>query len=155
MEVLEHIVKKLNKIEQAQQEMDKKLNKIVQEQKKINQIDSRLEEIHFRPLKSQQQKDTPSVEENDSYEEVDPSLRNIWSKITESIKKELTEVSYKTWIKPIEPLKIENKKIYLAVANDFTAEIIKSRYIPLFETVIKSEIGQDYRIEVIVSRTCH
>lgn len=148
MEALEHIIKKLNKIENTQQEMDKKINGIVQKQKETNQIDRRLEEIHFNPLKSQQQKDTHSIEDNDSCEEVAPVLKDIWIKTTETIKKELTEVSYNTWIKTIRPLKLENGKIYLIAASEFAVEIIKYRYISLIQNVIRLVSGKEHEIEI-------
>lgn len=59
---------------------------------------------------------------------MDTQLKDIWEKTLNIIKSELTEVSFNTWIKSISPLSIDNNFIKFGVPNQFTKEILESRY---------------------------
>ena len=48
------------------------------------------------------------------------SLDNIWAEVLKLIKVELTEVSFNTWLKTIEPVSISDEKVILTAPNDFT-----------------------------------
>ncbi len=64
-------------------------------------------------------------------------LNEIWEKTLNIIKGELTEVSFNTWIKSISPLSIDNNYIRLGVPNQFTKEILESRYKDLLSNAVK------------------
>ena len=66
-----------------------------------------------------------------------PILSDIWEKTINIIKGELTEVSFNTWIKSITPLSIDGITIKLGVPNDFTREILETRYKDLIINAIK------------------
>ena len=55
-------------------------------------------------------------------------LYDLWEKTLNIIKGELTEVSFNTWIKSAVPLSITEDTIKLGVPNDFTKEILDTRY---------------------------
>ena len=54
------------------------------------------------------------------------NLPQIWEKTLHLIKAELTEVSFNTWIKVIEPISIENDVIILGTPNDFIKDILNN-----------------------------
>lgn len=73
-------------------------------------------------------------------------LSEIWQKALNLIKTELTEVSYNTWLKPIEPLAINGKNIVLAVANDFSKGILEARYATLIINALKQITSEEYHL---------
>ncbi len=78
------------------------------------------------------------------------NLPDIWQKALNLIKTELTEVSYNTWLKPIEPISIHGNTIVLGVINDFSKGILEARYSNLIMNAIKQITSQEYRLEFIV-----
>ncbi|MCT4605890.1 MAG: chromosomal replication initiator protein DnaA [Marinisporobacter sp.] len=73
-------------------------------------------------------------------------LSQIWQQTLNLIKTELTEVSYNTWLKPIEPLTISGKSIVLAVANDFSKGILEARYASLIINALKQITSEEYHL---------
>ncbi|WP_426350966.1 chromosomal replication initiator protein DnaA [Alloiococcus sp. CFN-8] len=77
---------------------------------------------------------------------MDAQLKDLWDKTLNILRGELTEVSYNTWIKSCEPLSVSNDTIRLGVPNDFTKEIIESRYKDLVANAIKQVSSKKYNI---------
>ncbi|HCQ90033.1 MAG TPA: chromosomal replication initiator protein DnaA, partial [Clostridium sp.] len=44
-------------------------------------------------------------------------VKELWEKTLNTLKGELTEVSFNTWIKSIEPISLENSNLRLGVPN--------------------------------------
>ena len=65
-------------------------------------------------------------------------VKEIWEKALEILKAELTEVSFNTWIKSIDPLNITDSSITLGVRNDFTKDILENRYKDLIKNSIQA-----------------
>ncbi len=78
------------------------------------------------------------------------NLHEIWDETLKLIKTELTEVSYNTWLKSLEPVSINNKKIILGVPNDFNKGILETRYTTLITNAIKQITSQDFKIEFVI-----
>ena len=78
------------------------------------------------------------------------NLPDLWEKTLELIKTELTEVSYNTWLKSLEPIMIRGKTIVLEVPNDFNKGILETRYVTLIGNAIKQITGQDFKLELVV-----
>ncbi|OPJ56099.1 chromosomal replication initiator protein DnaA [Clostridium oryzae] len=74
-------------------------------------------------------------------------LNDLWEKTLNIIRGELTEVSFNTWIKSVVPLSISNTTIKLGVPNDFTKEILDTRYKDLLMNAIKIISSKNYSIE--------
>ena len=68
---------------------------------------------------------------------MDAQLKEIWEKTLNIIKGELTEVSFNTWIKSAIPVSYNNNTIKLGVPNDFTKEILDTRYKDLLANAIQ------------------
>lgn len=78
------------------------------------------------------------------------SIEKIWHESLELIKDELTEVSYNTWVKTLEPVKIINDNFYLIVQTDFYKDILINRYSSLIKNAIKQVTSIEYNIKFIV-----
>ncbi|MDP4147060.1 MAG: chromosomal replication initiator protein DnaA [Bacillota bacterium] len=68
---------------------------------------------------------------------MDAQLKELWEKTLNIIKDELTEVSFNTWIKSISPLYIDRTSFNLGVPNQFTKEILETRYKDLITNALK------------------
>ena len=53
------------------------------------------------------------------------NLDNIWTEVLNLIKVELTEVSFNTWLKTVEPVNISDSKVVLAAPNEDTGAIVE------------------------------
>ncbi|MBM7615592.1 chromosomal replication initiator protein DnaA [Alkaliphilus hydrothermalis] len=78
------------------------------------------------------------------------NLSEIWDKTENLIKTELTEVSFNTWIKTIEPISMEGNQIILGVPNDFTKGILTTRYVTLISNAIKQITSKKYEIQFVI-----
>jgi chromosomal replication initiator protein len=76
-------------------------------------------------------------------------LTDLWQKTLDLLKTELTEISYNTWVKTIEPLSLNSKIIKLGVPADFNKGILESRYLKLIENALKQVSFKDYTIRFI------
>ncbi|MTI72017.1 MAG: chromosomal replication initiator protein DnaA [Firmicutes bacterium] len=74
------------------------------------------------------------------------NLEEIWSKSLNLIKTELTEVSFNTWLKTIEPISIEGNQIILGAPNEFTKGILEARYLTLIKNAIKQVSNNNFEI---------
>ena len=77
-------------------------------------------------------------------------IKKIWDDALPFIKLELTEVSFNTWIKTIEPLTIIDNNFYLMVPNDFTKSILESRYMDLLVNALKEVSSTDYSVILVL-----
>ncbi|NLV87867.1 MAG: chromosomal replication initiator protein DnaA [Tissierellia bacterium] len=78
------------------------------------------------------------------------ALDNIWNEVLNLMKVELTEVSFNTWLKTIEPVSISSDKIILAAPNEFTKGILVGRYLNLIKNAVKHVTKEDFDIQFII-----
>ena len=77
-------------------------------------------------------------------------LADIWQKTMDLLKNELTEISFNTWIKTIEPISINISTITLGVPADFNKGILESRYTSLIKNAVRQITSKEYTINIIV-----
>lgn len=77
-------------------------------------------------------------------------LNDIWGKALTLLKGELTEISFNTWIKTINPLSLSSDIIYLSVPASFNKGILESRYQSLIMNAIKQITFKKYKINFVV-----
>ena len=72
-----------------------------------------------------------------------------WDMIKAYVKKDLdmTNLTYKTWIEPLEISRIENKVIYLKKVIDGAEEYIEKRYFLYLRGAIMTLYGENYLIK--------
>jgi chromosomal replication initiator protein len=78
------------------------------------------------------------------------NLDQIWEDVLNLIKVELTEVSFNTWLKSIEPISLTDDEIVLGAPNDFTKGILEGRYFNLIRNAINQITGSNYNIKFII-----
>ncbi|MGM0396145.1 MAG: chromosomal replication initiator protein DnaA [Bacillota bacterium] len=78
------------------------------------------------------------------------NLDQIWEDVLNLIKVELTEVSFNTWLKSIEPISLTDNEIVLGAPNDFTKGILEGRYFNLIRNAINQITGKNYNIKFII-----
>lgn len=78
------------------------------------------------------------------------NLDNIWSEVLNLIKVELTEVSFNTWLKAIEPVNISSNKVILAAPNEFTKGILVGRYLNLIKNAFHHVTQEELDIQFII-----
>ena len=78
------------------------------------------------------------------------NLDNIWNEVLNLIKVELTEVSFNTWLKAIEPVSISSNKVILAAPNEFTKGILVGRYLNLIKNAFSQVTEEDFDITFVI-----
>ncbi len=73
-------------------------------------------------------------------------LQNIWNEVLKLIKVELTEVSFNTWLKTIDPISITDREILLLAPNEFTKGILEGRYVNLIDSALRQITDKKYEI---------
>ncbi len=69
--------------------------------------------------------------------------KEIWDKCLFEIRKNIDERSYKTWFKPIKPIKLEGSTLTIQVPNKFFYEWLEEKYIKLLGRVLFKNLGKD------------
>ena len=82
---------------------------------------------------------------------MDADLKQIWAKTLDTIKSELSEVSFNTWIKSCEPISISSDTITISVPNSFTQDILDKRYKDLVANSIEVVCSKLYKIEFVIA----
>ncbi|MGF7060730.1 chromosomal replication initiator protein DnaA [Brassicibacter mesophilus] len=78
------------------------------------------------------------------------NLDEIWIGSLKLIKSELTEVSFNTWLKTIEPVAINDNQIILGAPNEFTKGILEARYLTLIKNAIKQVSNIDFNVKFLI-----
>src|SRR5690554_5754621 len=79
------------------------------------------------------------------------NLKEFWQKTLQMVKNEITDVSYDTWIKAIEPVSVKGDQLYLCVPNEFTKSILEGRYTGLISNAVKQATSKVHYINFILS----
>ena len=82
---------------------------------------------------------------------MDNYLEELWLKTLRLIRNEITDVSFDTWIKAIEPVSIKGDQLYLCVPNDFTKSILEGRYTSLISNAVKQVSSRSYYISFVLT----
>ena len=81
---------------------------------------------------------------------MDKNLDKLWNDTLKIIKEEITQVSFETWIKRIEPISYSNNVVVLGVENDFTKGILEARYSILIVNSLKHVTGENLVVEFTI-----
>lgn len=77
-------------------------------------------------------------------------LNDIWQKTLDLLKNELTEISFNTWIKTIDPISLNSNSILLGVPAEFNKGILESRYASLIRNAIKQVTYKEFSINFVI-----
>lgn len=81
---------------------------------------------------------------------MDDQLKSLWDKTLILLKSELSEISFDTWIKTIQPVSMNSTTIYLSVPTEFNKGIIESRHLPLIQNTVKHVTFKEYNINLLI-----
>ncbi|MFZ5353897.1 MAG: chromosomal replication initiator protein DnaA [Bacillota bacterium] len=82
---------------------------------------------------------------------MNPRINEIWDKTLEIIKVELTEVSFNTWLKAIQPILITENSFSFSVPDDFTKGILEARYVTLIRNALKQVTSHYFDIKFVLA----
>lgn len=73
-----------------------------------------------------------------------------WRDILAEVNNHITQVSFDTWFKPIVPLELDEDAavFYCSCAKEFTIEVLKKRYLSVFERSIETVYGKKYKVVI-------
>ncbi len=74
----------------------------------------------------------------------------VWNNCLNFIKDNISDQSFKTWFKPIVPLKLEDDVLTIQVPSQFFYEWLEEHYVGLLRKAIDEELGMDARLEYSV-----
>ncbi len=77
-------------------------------------------------------------------------LESLWADVVDQLKQELSTPSFETWVRSVVPRNIENDLIFLEVPNEFTRELIASRYTDLLRDFVRKSFGKPLDIRLVV-----
>lgn len=70
-----------------------------------------------------------------------------WGKCLQTIKDNVSEQIFQTWFAPIEPLKYENKTLFISVPSQYYYEFLEERFIDLLRKVLYRYYGEGTNLE--------
>lgn len=74
----------------------------------------------------------------------------IWEEALKIIEKEITPLSFNTWIKPLKPISAQNNCFTLETDDIFFKDLINDRYLNLIENVIKQITNTPYSVKITI-----
>ncbi|MDD3404776.1 MAG: chromosomal replication initiator protein DnaA [Sphingobacteriia bacterium] len=79
----------------------------------------------------------------------------LWDNCLKVIKDNVSEEAYKTWFKPVVPLKYENNEFIVEVPSMFFYEYIEEKFAELLRLTISREVGENTRLlyRILVDRS--
>lgn len=81
---------------------------------------------------------------------MNPRMHELWDKTLDLIKVELTEVSFNTWLKAIQPVSLSDNTFTLSIPDDFTKGILEARYLTLIKNALKQVSSNYYEIKLVI-----
>lgn len=73
-----------------------------------------------------------------------------WQKARELIRGELMDVSYRTWIVPLVPIKLEEGQLYIQVPSPYARNFLMPRYNTLIENAFSQVNGKGYEVHFVL-----
>lgn len=79
-------------------------------------------------------------------------IKENWDKVLDNISQKVNKPVYEGMIKSTFPLNSTNNLISLRVSNDFTKDLLTSKYTEHFHDALKEAFNEDYQIEFVVQQ---
>jgi chromosomal replication initiator protein len=70
------------------------------------------------------------------------TAQEAWTRLLDRARQELPEQTYKTWLEPTEPLKVEGDKLFVGAPDRFAAEWNESKHAELLKSLAPMALGQ-------------
>ena len=75
------------------------------------------------------------------------SYQEVWNNCLSIIRDNVTAQNFKTWFKPINAIKLDDKILTVQVPSQFFYEWLENNYITLIKKTLKRELGKDAKLE--------
>lgn len=79
-------------------------------------------------------------------------IKEGWDKVLSNISQKVNKPIYEGMIKSIFPINSKDNYLELRVSNDFTKDVLSSKYTEHFHDALKETFNEDYDIEFVVQR---
>jgi chromosomal replication initiator protein len=99
----------------------------------------------FTPFSS-----TETITDKGVLPKMDLDPNDIWNRCCDIIKNQISGPSFRTWINPIEPLKIENNKLIVSIPNQFFIEWLEGRYSELILSSLMEVVNEGFGITYLI-----
>ena len=68
---------------------------------------------------------------------------SVWNNCLIFIKDNIQTQAYKTWFKPIKPIKLEDNSLTIQVPSKFFYEWLEEHYLKILKTALNKELGNE------------
>jgi chromosomal replication initiator protein len=82
-------------------------------------------------------------------------MNGMWQKAADRIRDVVGQVSFETWILPLNFVALENQTATIEAPNKFFRDWVNDRYLDLLRTTIGSEVGEPVEIKLTLGRESH
>ncbi len=80
------------------------------------------------------------------------TAQKIWRECSDIIRERINNQSYKTWVEPIVPVKLERDNLRLQVPSQFFYEWLEEHYYSLINEVLTQTLGKEIAVEYVVAK---
>jgi len=78
------------------------------------------------------------------------SAGDVWEKVKELLKADMTMVSIDTWFGDAQAVSLEGDRFLLCVANSFKLDVVKNRFVPLLQKALKELFSFDVDVKLML-----
>ena len=75
---------------------------------------------------------------------------SVWNNCLIFIKDNIQTQAYKTWFKPIKPIKLENNLLTIQVPSKFFYEWLEEHYLKILKTALNKELGNEAKLVYVI-----
>jgi len=75
---------------------------------------------------------------------------SVWNNCLIFIKDNIQNQAYKTWFKPIKPIKLENNSLTIQVPSKFFYEWLEEHYLKILKTALNKELGNEAKLVYVI-----
>lgn len=80
----------------------------------------------------------------------DPSVEGQWARVRAKLRKELGDTAYRSWIRPLTLLGVENGEARLGATTRFVRDWVRSHHADLIRTIWASENREIAAVDIAV-----
>jgi len=81
---------------------------------------------------------------------IEPVAASWWPRIAESLRSQLNEGTWRTWLADLEPVALENGVLTLGVPSSLVRERVQASYASMVHAAVRDVTGTDLRLEFVV-----
>ena len=79
-------------------------------------------------------------------------MNDVWQRATDRIRESLGQVSYETWIGPLNFVGLQDRIATIEAPNRFFRDWVSDRYLDLMQRVLSDELGESIEVKLILGK---